>query len=430
MVHQAMLLGVLVAVAGCGQATFACMTDSECVSDGFEGMCQPSGYCSFGDPQCDSGQRYGSHAPSSLASQCVPPEGSLTASTEPIDPGESTNDPAGPGMTSIAEESSSTSGIVRDVADESGEDTGTPVCCDASCPGACADACEPVQIGGPSGAEAIGVAIVGDHVVWSTGYGKTLRIADPDGGPMDAEFVPLSQNNFVTRIAADDTHVYVLDYGGATVKRVSVPDGAVDLVTTVAEGQAEFGGIAVGEEHVYFAMRTSGGIWRAAKDLSQVEAAEEVAIAVAPNDVALDATHVYWIDNDVGEIRRLAFADIGADVMAERIVTGVGLETLVVDDARVYYADGGTVSSAIKDGDNEGMIELATERGTVFDMAVDSTHLYWTGWTSNQVVGVPKDGSAQAEVIASSPTPWGLALGCDALYWAENGTGTLRKRSK
>src|SRR5688500_13819985 len=82
MVHQAMLLGVLVAVAGCGQATFACMTDSECVSDGFEGMCQPSGYCSFGDPQCESGQRYGSHAPSSLASECVESAGTLTASSE------------------------------------------------------------------------------------------------------------------------------------------------------------------------------------------------------------------------------------------------------------------------------------------------------------------------------------------------------------
>lgn len=430
MVHQAMLLGVLVAVAGCGQATFACMTDSECVSDGFEGMCQPSGYCSFGDPQCESGQRYGSHAPSSLASECVEPEGSLTASTEPSDSSGTTNDPAGPGMTSVGEDSSSTSGVDPDLGHGSSSESGEPVCCEIGCPGTCLGMCEPLQIGGPSGAEAIGVAVVGDHVVWSTGYGQTLRIADPIGGPMDEEFVSLSNNNFATRIAADDTHVYVLDYGGATVKRVSVPEGAVDLVTTVADGQAEFGGIVVGEDHVYFAMRTSGGIWRAAKDLSQVDEPEAVAPALSPSDVAVDATHVYWSDNDAGEIRRLAFDDIGPAATGDRVVTGPGVQTLVVDDARVYYAEGGTVSSAIKGGDNEGILDLATEEGSVFDMALDATHLYWTGESTNQVVGVPKDGSAQAEVIASSPTPWGLAVGCDAVYWAENGTGTLRKRSK
>ena len=38
------------------------------------GACQPSGYCSFPDTDCDSGQAYGNAAPPSLAGECVPVE--------------------------------------------------------------------------------------------------------------------------------------------------------------------------------------------------------------------------------------------------------------------------------------------------------------------------------------------------------------------
>lgn len=36
-------------------------------------MCQASGYCSFDDAECGSGQRYGAHAPAHIAGTCVDP---------------------------------------------------------------------------------------------------------------------------------------------------------------------------------------------------------------------------------------------------------------------------------------------------------------------------------------------------------------------
>jgi hypothetical protein len=35
------------------------------------GVCQPTGFCSFPDPSCESGQRYGAHAGERLAERCV-----------------------------------------------------------------------------------------------------------------------------------------------------------------------------------------------------------------------------------------------------------------------------------------------------------------------------------------------------------------------
>lgn len=56
------------ALAGCGGAElFVCTDDASCSG----GTCQPSGFCSFDDPACASGQRYGAHAPAQLAGRCT-----------------------------------------------------------------------------------------------------------------------------------------------------------------------------------------------------------------------------------------------------------------------------------------------------------------------------------------------------------------------
>lgn len=52
-----------------GASAFACTQSDEC---GAQGVCEPSGFCSFPDGECPSGQRYGDHAPGSVAGVCVP----------------------------------------------------------------------------------------------------------------------------------------------------------------------------------------------------------------------------------------------------------------------------------------------------------------------------------------------------------------------
>ena len=72
---MAPLLGF--AVAGCGAQAYVCQSSAQCN----EGVCQPSGYCSFPDTDCESGQRYGEFASSELRGQCVPAEPGTTSST-------------------------------------------------------------------------------------------------------------------------------------------------------------------------------------------------------------------------------------------------------------------------------------------------------------------------------------------------------------
>jgi hypothetical protein len=57
---------------------FVCESSADCSDGSFTGVCQPDGYCSFGDASCASGQRYGDHAPGDLAGTCVHTDGTTT----------------------------------------------------------------------------------------------------------------------------------------------------------------------------------------------------------------------------------------------------------------------------------------------------------------------------------------------------------------
>jgi hypothetical protein len=311
----------------------------------------------------------------------------------------------------------------------SSDDGSAPPCCHAGCSEDSCEAgpCDDLLVGTPTrGLEALGVAAVGGYTVWSTGYGKSLHVADMASGS-SSEMVELLDNSFVTRIAADETHVYLLDYGGPTVKRASVPEGVVDLVTQVEGGQAAFGAIVVGDEHVYFAMQTTGGIWRARTDLSDQAAAELAAPATAPAGVALDDAQVYWTDVESGELRRMAFAEIGVAAEGTIVTSGGALGELAVDDTYVYYADAGTIKRASKSGTNEDIATLADDAQGVWSIRVDELHLYWSS-EAGYIGRVPKAAAEPPQHIAVSESPRGLDIDCDAIYWVSNGEGAQSLR--
>jgi hypothetical protein len=52
-------------------ASFACTSAGQCVFHGAQGTCEPNGACSFPDPACASGRRYGDFGPPGVADQCV-----------------------------------------------------------------------------------------------------------------------------------------------------------------------------------------------------------------------------------------------------------------------------------------------------------------------------------------------------------------------
>jgi len=65
------LLVVALASASCVRGgAYHCRTNDQCLFEGASGVCEALGFCSFPDPGCPSGYRYGEHA-GDYANQCV-----------------------------------------------------------------------------------------------------------------------------------------------------------------------------------------------------------------------------------------------------------------------------------------------------------------------------------------------------------------------
>jgi hypothetical protein len=109
--------GVLAGDA-CTQRVFECSGADNCISRGVQGVCEASGFCSYPDGECPTGQRYDEFAGDGLAHECVP------------DPAATTD------ATSSGEETSGTDtgGCVPECIDHDGDGYGVgPSCAGADC---------------------------------------------------------------------------------------------------------------------------------------------------------------------------------------------------------------------------------------------------------------------------------------------------------
>jgi len=97
--RRGLLHGAVLAVAAAcqGGSYFVCNDDGDCAGQGDEGVCQPTGACSFPDTDCTSGQRYGDASQPSLAGECVAAgEGTTGVPEDPSTGASTTGSSSGP----------------------------------------------------------------------------------------------------------------------------------------------------------------------------------------------------------------------------------------------------------------------------------------------------------------------------------------------
>jgi Regulator of Chromosome Condensation (RCC1) repeat protein/regulator of chromosome condensation (RCC1) repeat-containing protein len=71
-VRGAYALVVAVCLVSCGgRDAYVCTSDSECISKGVSGTCEPEGFCAFPDGTCESGQRFEPSAGAGLGGECT-----------------------------------------------------------------------------------------------------------------------------------------------------------------------------------------------------------------------------------------------------------------------------------------------------------------------------------------------------------------------
>jgi len=139
---------------------------------------------------------------------------------------------------------------------------------------------------------------------------SVLRVRLPDGAP---EVVTTLDGGSLMSIAVDATHVYLADHQRG-VARVPVGGGTPEYLTDAGAVV-----VTLDETHVYFSLAQSNGA--VARVPKAGGAVQNLALATSPTHVAVDATHLYWVDRAGSPLALSRVPKAGGD--AEILVSDV-----------------------------------------------------------------------------------------------------------
>jgi hypothetical protein len=171
-----------------------------------------------------------------------------------------------------------------------------------------------------------------------------------------------------------------------------------------------------------------------------------------PAGVALDATNVYWTNQNAGSVMKMPRSGGNPTVLA----TDQQLpQDIATDSTSVYWTTfgGGTRNGGaiVKVATGGGVPTTLASGQNPAGIAVDDQNVYWTNSSSfsgssdggaggvtnvdGSVMKVPLGGGAPVVVASGQANPMGIAVDAASVYWANNGTdnynldGAIMKRT-
>ncbi|XXT16211.1 hypothetical protein WME94_38865 [Sorangium sp. So ce429] len=294
-----------------------------------------------------------------------------------------------------------------------GGDTPAPA---LACAPLCDGSCSPINLATININGALQIALTDQYVYYGGGYGS--EVSDDEVGRVPkaggAKSTLIDGLTYVTQLVGSGPYAYFAgsDPGlGSNLNRVN-PDGTITALP-ITGGYPS--GVAVDSTHIYWIGNTRSNIY--ARPLSGGAAS-----LIIPHGGGLrtslfeDGDSLYY--RDLGSPSGTMKAPKSGAAAPTRFIPRTSWY-LDFDEANVYYAGSG-VYSIPKSGGTP--VQLATG-GT--RAVVDNERIYWLDGTALRAMC--KDGTG-AEVLASTGERYNLAVDSTGVYWA--GEGKIWKIAK
>ncbi len=171
----------------------------------------------------------------------------------------------------------------------------------------------------------------------------------------------------------------------------------------------------------------NGGVDASANDASTVDAGPNLPTIVDtggfPFRIVAGTTHVYWAEFGDGSIHSIPLSGgASTELVAGR--PSAALYGLTFANDVIYYCDSNTgsiASYAVLTGNS-----VAIQSSPCFDVAVNSTHIYWTnGDASEPALRRRPLGGGVTDDLAPVSSSRNLEIAGDTLYWASYSDGLV-----
>jgi hypothetical protein len=181
------------------------------------------------------------------------------------------------------------------------------------------------------------------------------------------------------------------------------------------------GGIVTDNSFVYWC-NLNGGVYK-----TPLEAPDSPPISLVdraqtklPAAIARDDTTIYWADAGEYDMNNgsIGKVDLASGTSVTLVPNIGGVIAIAVDATRVYFTSGGPIFAVPKAG---GLIQrIAIAEQTVYDLAVDSTHLYWPNFTLHAIRSLDlTNPDAVPVTIAMAGGPEHIAIDATSVYWVD-----------
>ena len=152
---------------------------------------------------------------------------------------------------------------------------------------------------------------------------------------------------------------------------------------------------------------------------------------------AAPATFVYWTNAIPGSIGRANLDGTGVD---QAFITSTFAHALAVDDKYIYWSQenslqpggepgGDTIARARLDGSGVEQDWILPDRISteISGLAVDATHIYWSGGDAetSSIGRANLDGSAENSSFITGIYPTGVAVDAGHVYWSDQVSDTV-----
>ncbi|MCO6451260.1 MAG: hypothetical protein J5I90_10785 [Caldilineales bacterium] len=168
-----------------------------------------------------------------------------------------------------------------------------------------------------------------------------------------ASLTPPENTYFIRNLAIDDTYIYwtegktgikAIDQPGVgAVKRVPKAGGAIQTLADVGDGIENPGSIALDATHIYWVERDTARARRVAKTGGAVLDYSPSVDGFMAEFIAVNNGNVYWTDTNAGYAGKVRRADKGGGGLADLAIGLLGPGNLVLTDNYVYFTQGGGV---------------------------------------------------------------------------------------
>lgn len=240
------------------------------------------------------------------------------------------------------------------------------------------------------------LAIASGNVYWAdkgaSTSGGALRTAPVTGGAQKTLLSMLVSPQAVS--ASTSALVYAEYVKSGALWRVPLPSGAPAKITTVPGGT-----LATATNGTHVAWIELGATTTAPRSVHVAKidgtSARVVLAAGEVNNLAIDATHLFYFDLSKKQLARVSLTSGAPDALLTLSTSTVGhLGLVAVDGAFIYFTDGGTSKGCayglVKKMPKFGVLETATiaVEQTVLGLAVDDKYVVWL--TNDQVLRATK----------------------------------------